>query len=153
MAHARVIFELDGLMYGVGPVRVGLAMRAATSREFSLLRPFPTVAAAERMCRALSRAQVVRFADEEAARVDGGVARRSEPRKRRPGRRRRMLTTLVDPASVPARRPSAPTHQSVVSPSLPSRPIPRRSPLDRRPSPDTVTELTTVMDRLETKSE
>jgi len=91
VAHARVVFELDGLMYGVGPVRVGLAMRAATSREFSLLRPFPTVQPAERMCRALARAQVIRFADEEKARVD-----ELRSRKRRTGRRRRVLRMPVN---------------------------------------------------------
>ena len=103
MAHARVVFEFGGLMYGVGPVRIGLAMRAATSREFSLLRPFSTVAAAERMCRALSRAQVVAFADDEAAQVNG-----LRSRKRRVGRRGRVLRAPVELLPHPASRPSAP---------------------------------------------
>jgi hypothetical protein len=148
MAHARVVFELDGLMYSVGPVRFGLAMRAATSREFSLLRPFPTVAGAERMCRALSRAQVIRFADEETAQVDG-----QRTRKRRAGRRRRELRMPVQPASMPAVRPSAPPRPSVeASPSRPSRPILRGPSLQHRPTPEVVAAVDNALDRLETRS-
>jgi hypothetical protein len=147
MARARVVFELDGLMYGVGPVRIGLAMRAATSREFSLLRPFPTVAAAERMCRALARAQVIAFADDQIPsgrnQIDGLDKRK---RRRRTNRRRRVPRTLVEPMSTPAARPSAPPRPSAGPAPGPSL---RRSSLDRRPSPEVVAALDQALDRVE----
>ena len=154
MAHARILLEFDGLVYAVGPVRLGIALRAASSREFSLLRPFPTVAAAERMRAAMARAQVVEFAD-EPGRVDGDVPRRREPRKRRAGRRRRELRRPAELVSTPAARPSAlPKPVVGASPSIAPRPIPRRSlPEDSRPTPDTVAALNSALDRLEAKSE
>jgi hypothetical protein len=150
MAHARILFEYDGLVYAVGPVRLGIALRAASSREFSLLRPFPTAAAAERMRAAMARAQVVEFSGNEAARIDG-----LQKRRRRTRRRRRVLRMPVELASMLAARPSAPLRPSErSSPSVSPRSLPRRvSPADRRPSPEVVAELNAAMDQLETRSE
>jgi hypothetical protein len=152
MAHARarVVFEFDQHLFLVGCTRIGLAMRSLNSREVSLLQPFRSVAAAERMCRALARAQIVAFADEEAARVNGPGKRR-----RRASRRRRRVPRMpVELASMSAARPPASLRPSVeVAPSAPSRPMSRRASLaDRRPDPATVAELDTVIDRLETTS-
>jgi hypothetical protein len=146
MAHARILFEYDGLVYAVGPVRLGIALRAASSREFSLLRPFPTAATAERMRAAMARAQVVEFSGNEAARIDG-----LQTRRRRTIRRRRVPRMPVELASTSAARPSAPRHPSgEPSSSLPPRSMPRRTSVkDRRPTPDTMSAINQVLDQLD----
>ena len=157
MARARVVFEFGEHLYLVGPTRVGMAMRALNSREVSLLRPFPSIEAARQMCQALTRAQIIAFADDETARGHGPEKRG----RRTSGRRRRVPRMPVELASMSAARPPAsirpsivpPAGQVEVAPSAPSRPMSRRASLaDRRPDPATVAELDTVIDRLETTS-
>jgi hypothetical protein len=148
MGRARVCFEFGEHLFLIGRTRVGWAMRSLNSREVSLLQPFPSITAAQQMCKALARAQVIAFSDDEVAKVNGLHKR---PRKRRAGRRRREPRTLVEPMSMPAARPSAPARPSMKSvPNPPARGIPRRASLeDRRPAPDVTAALDAAITRFE----
>jgi hypothetical protein len=152
MPHARIFFEHQGFVYALGVVRnhergrARVALRAASSREFSLLRPFASVREAEQLREAMAHAQVMTFADDGVVEVSG------RHKRKHPGGRRRRPRIVVDPVSKPVARPSAPVRPQVAAPSsLSSGPMPRRAFIEnRRPNPATAAELETVIDRLET---
>jgi len=137
-------------LYTIGTIRPAsrtLALRRLGDKYADELGPFPSLRAARQTCLALSQAKVVRFP------ASDGVARdHAHARRRR--RRRRVLRTPVEPASMPAARPSAPAGPVVdSSPRKPPRPMPRGAPpKDRRPSPETMTALNAALDRLEASS-
>jgi len=157
-ARARVVFEFGEHLFLIGRTRIGLAMRALNSREVSLLQPFPSIVAAQQMCNALAHAQVIAFSDHEGSQRDG-LGRR----KRRSGRRRRRLRTLVEPMSTSARRPSVPqsldgaSHPSVRASSGPSphersshRVIRQRPCVQHKPpAPETIAQLDEALHHVE----
>jgi hypothetical protein len=152
MPHARIFFEHQGFVYALEVVRnhergrARVALRAASSREFSLLRPFASVREAEQLREAMAHAQILTFDGRDVADVDG-LGKRKQRRMRRRRRPRRPARL----ASMTVRRPSAPARVAVEAvPNVPSRPMPRRTFVEnRRPDPATAAELETAIDQLE----
>jgi hypothetical protein len=157
MPPARIFFEHQGLIYGVGRVRLGVALRATSSREFCLLQPFSTVQAAEQLCAAMARAQIMVLAPDEPAQVDG-----PRTRKRRGGRRRRPRVAPAAPPMSARRPPVSPLPGAVSQPSQrvsasssphegsPSDALPRRpSSAHTSPSPETLAQLDAALHRIE----
>jgi hypothetical protein len=145
-ARARVCFEFAGRLFLIGRTRIGYAMRALTSREVSLLEPFPSLAAAQQMCRAVGRAQVLAFADEERPQADA-----RQPRTRHAERSRREMWEPASLVPTSARSPAPPPRRSVEeAPRASAHPMSRRaSAADHRPDPATAAELATVIHQLE----